>query len=240
MLQHAGFGAIPGGRVANCEPDHINLCIYRNFAYSYLHLLTGHNFSLNRKISLFWFCQEFPPAGCFSFFRRKLLHVFLWMRTIVGRKDTANGQKYPANGRKWPKSLLGRHCIKNQPRAEKNASGKKNTFGQLFCLKPFGLKLKPSRRSRYRCISGLYTHIRFITEYIVNCCKCWCAQVHWLPRKEWLHWHQCSVWANLEQVFERIQPKKLSRAIATQILQGMIREWEGWAITIKPRDFSIF
>ena len=120
----------------------------RNFpSLSNLHLLTGHNFSLNRKISLFWFCQEFPPAGCFSFFRRKLLHVFLWMRTIVGRKDTANGQKYPANGRKWPKSLLGRHCIKNQPRAEKNASGKKNTFGQLFCLKPFGLKLKPSRRS---------------------------------------------------------------------------------------------
>ena len=120
--------------------------------YIYLHLLTGHNFSLNRKISLFWFCQEFPPTGCFSFFRRKLLHVFLWMRTIVGRKDTVNGQKYPANGRKWPKSLLGRHCIKNQPRAEKNASGKKNTFGQLFCLKPFGLKLKPSRRSRYTYI----------------------------------------------------------------------------------------
>ena len=84
----------------------------------------------------------------FPFFRRKLLHVFLWMGTIVGRKDTASGRKYPANGRKWPKSLLERHCIKNQPRAEKNASGKKNTFGQLFCLKPFGLKLKPSRRSR--------------------------------------------------------------------------------------------
>ena len=114
------------------------------YVYIYLHLLTGHNFSLNRKISLFWFCQEFPPAGCFSFFRRKLLHVF-WMGTIVGRKDTANG-------RKWPKSLLERHCIKNQPRAEKNASGKKNTFGQLFCLKTFGLKLKPSRRSRYSFI----------------------------------------------------------------------------------------
>ena len=140
----------------------------------YLHLLTGHNFSLNRKISLFWFCQEFPPTGCFSFFRRKLLHVFLWMRTIVGRKDTVNGQKYPANGRKWPKSLLGRHCIKNQPRAEKNASRKKNTFGQLFCLKPFGLKLKPSRRSRhylkyiYICVIFLGKHTQW-QETVRNC-----------------------------------------------------------------------
>ena len=43
------------------------LNIYIYIIHIYLHLLTGHNFSLNRNNSLLWFCQEFPPAGCFSY-----------------------------------------------------------------------------------------------------------------------------------------------------------------------------
>ena len=122
----------------------------RNFpSLSNLHLLTGHNFSLNRKNQPFLVLSGISACGLFFFFYAKTPTCFPLDANNSRAKRHSKRAKIPGKRAKMAEIPFRKtYGIKNQPRAEKNASGKKNTFGQLFCLKPFGLKLKPSRRSR--------------------------------------------------------------------------------------------